>query len=120
MADNAAVARPYAQATFELAQEAGQLGDWSDALHAAATVVSDAQVAELIGAPGTDTAKLVDMIRDISAQAAPGADATAGDLDHYDNGQLGFTRTQLTRGQNRIIAAMRQAMRHIELVTAAT
>ena len=36
MADNAAVARPYAQAVFELAEDAGKLADWSDALHAAA------------------------------------------------------------------------------------
>ena len=35
MAENAAVARPYAQAVFELANAAGQLAQWSDALHAA-------------------------------------------------------------------------------------
>jgi len=75
MAENAAVARPYAQATFETANEAGQLADWSDALHAAAAVVTDAQVAGLIGAPGTDTAKLVGLITDVSSQAAQGADA---------------------------------------------
>ena len=91
MAENAAVARPYAQATFEIAKDAGQLNDWSDALHAAAAVVSDAQVAALIGSPGTDTAKLVSMITEISGQAAQGADgAKLGNLMKLlaENGRL--------------------------------
>ena len=49
MADISAIARPYAQAIFELANEAGQLTQWSDALHAAGTAVSDSQVSSLIG-----------------------------------------------------------------------
>jgi len=72
MAENAAIARPYAQATFELANEAGQLGQWSGALHAAGVVVSDPQVAAIIGAPGTDGDKLVDLIVDIAGKS--GAD----------------------------------------------
>ena len=73
MADNAAIARPYAQAIFELASEGKQLGQWSDALHAAALVVSDERVAALIGAPGTDEAALLKLIGD--AAAPSGADA---------------------------------------------
>jgi F-type H+-transporting ATPase subunit delta len=72
MAENAAIARPYARATFELAKEAGQLGEWSDALHAAGLVVDDPQVVALIGAPGVDSAQLVDLIVDIAAKT--GAD----------------------------------------------
>ena len=75
MAENAAIARPYAQAVFELASESGQLPVWSDALHAAAAVVSDAQVVALIGAPGTDRAKLEALIAEVAGQAAAGADA---------------------------------------------
>jgi F-type H+-transporting ATPase subunit delta len=76
MAENAAVARPYAQAIFDLANEAGQLAAWSDALHAAGAVVSDKQVAGLIGAPGTDGKQLIQLITDIAGKAASGADAT--------------------------------------------
>ena len=76
MAENTAIARPYAQAIFELANESGQLAVWSDALHAAGAVVSDDQVAGLIGAPGTDNTKLVSLITEVASQAASGIDST--------------------------------------------
>jgi len=71
----AAVARPYSQAVFELASAAGQLGTWSDVLHAAAQVVSDPRVAALIDAPAADSNKVVDLIVSIAAKAADGVDA---------------------------------------------
>ena len=74
MAENAAIARPYAHAVFELANEAEQLAVWSAALHAAGTVVSDVQVAGLIGAPGTDSNQLIQLIADIAGKAAAGVD----------------------------------------------
>jgi F-type H+-transporting ATPase subunit delta len=74
MAENAAIARPYARAIFELANEAGQLAAWSDALHTAGAVVDDKRVAGLIGAPGTDGNKLIAMIVDIAGKAASGID----------------------------------------------
>lgn len=76
MAENAAIARPYAQAVFELAQQSGQLAVWSDALHAAGAVVADRQVAGLIGAPGVDSDKLVQLIVDVVLKAADGLDKT--------------------------------------------
>ncbi len=74
MAENTAIARPYAQAVFELANDAGQLAAWSDALHAAGSVVSDEQIAGLIGAPGTDSEQLIQLIVDIAGKAGNGAD----------------------------------------------
>jgi F-type H+-transporting ATPase subunit delta len=71
----AAIARPYSQAVFELASAAGQLGAWSDVLHAAAQVVGDPRVAALIDAPGADSNKLVDLIVGIAAKAADGIDS---------------------------------------------
>jgi len=44
--------------------------------------------------------------------------AAAADLDRYDETTLGFARTELVRGQNRLISALRQACRYIELLTA--
>ena len=75
MAENSAIARPYAQAIFELANESGQLTVWSDALHAAGAVVSDDQIAGLIGAPGTDGDQLIQLIADIAGKSADGLDA---------------------------------------------
>ncbi|WP_309084895.1 M28 family peptidase [Chelativorans sp.] len=42
--------------------------------------------------------------------------AAAADLDRFDETTLGFAKTQLVRGQNRLVSALRQACRHIELV----
>ncbi len=74
MAENAAIARPYAQAAFEVANEANQLTAWSDALHAAGIVVNDPQVAGVIDAPGTDGNQIIELIAGIAGQAAAGAD----------------------------------------------
>ncbi len=42
--------------------------------------------------------------------------ATAAELDQHGD-TLGFAQNQLLRGQNRLVAALRQATRHIALVT---
>jgi hypothetical protein len=43
--------------------------------------------------------------------------AAVKELDyHQNNGTLGFALTQLTRGRSRLISALRQATRHIDLV----
>ncbi len=44
--------------------------------------------------------------------------APAAELDKFDDDTIGFARTQLVRGQNRLVSALRQATRHIGLVTA--
>ena len=44
--------------------------------------------------------------------------ATAEELDDFDDYQIGFARTQLMRGQNRLIAALREAKRRVERATA--
>ena len=42
--------------------------------------------------------------------------AHAAELDKFDDDTIGFAKTQLVRGQNRLISALRQAVRHIQLV----
>lgn len=72
MAEHAAIARPYAAAVFELARDAGQLDQWSNALHAVAEVVADPEIKLRIGAPGIDRAALVGIIYDVTAQTVVG------------------------------------------------
>lgn len=72
--NNGAIARPYAQAIFEIANGSGQLSVWSDVLHTAAATVADPQVAALIGAPGTEGGKLAELIAGVAATAVSGAD----------------------------------------------
>jgi F-type H+-transporting ATPase subunit delta len=56
MAELATIARPYAEAAFEIARDANALGAWSDMLRFAAQIVSDPRVAEALDNPRLDAA----------------------------------------------------------------
>lgn len=51
MAENVTIARPYADAAFELAREADALGPWAEALERLAAIASDLAMQERIGDP---------------------------------------------------------------------
>jgi len=54
MAELATIARPYAEAAFEIARDAQALPAWSDMLRFAATIVGDARVANALDNPRLD------------------------------------------------------------------
>lgn len=59
MADNHTIARPYAEAAFELARESGALDAWSNALAVASQVMADGRVANFLANPSlTDDERL--------------------------------------------------------------
>jgi len=67
MADHdGSVARPYAQAVFELAGAEGRLQAWSDFLQLAAQVVLDPAARRLLSTPGTGAAQLADALAGIA------------------------------------------------------
>jgi len=70
MAENSSIARPYAEAAFALAREAGQLAGWSESLHAAGHAVADEALARMIDVPGTDDTVVVGIIADVCKLAA--------------------------------------------------
>lgn len=51
MAEPATIARPYAEAVFELARESGALSAWADALTLLAAAVSEEKVAQAVDNP---------------------------------------------------------------------
>ena len=62
MSENTTAARPYANAVYDLASEAGALDSWSDALANLAGVVADERVAGMLASPDLgheDKARLV-------------------------------------------------------------
>ena len=65
MAEKITIARPYAQAAFDLAQSAGDLKGWSAMLQLVAMVTEDATLSDLIGNPSIKRDKLVGLIIDI-------------------------------------------------------
>src|SRR5690606_27189157 len=73
MADFGTIARPYARAAFDTAKEANALEAWSQALAAAAAVVSNEDAERVLASPSlTDDAR-VELIAEVGA-AMPGAE----------------------------------------------
>jgi len=87
VAENATVARPYAQAAFESAHGAGQLARWGDVLGALGAAIADPRVAALLGNPHVRRAELIDLLADVGGI---GGDAGQRNFVHLlaDNGRL--------------------------------
>ena len=67
MAEITTIARPYAHAAFEFAQEQNALSEWSDSLAFVAAVVMNESMAELIQNPRLKWGELVQVIIDVCA-----------------------------------------------------
>jgi F-type H+-transporting ATPase subunit delta len=65
MAELATIARPYAEAAFELARDQQALGAWSETLRFAATIVGDARVAAALDNPRLDTGAMESLLLSI-------------------------------------------------------
>jgi len=61
MAEKSTVARPYAQAVFELAQEQGALAPWSDLLAVAAAIEADPTMRRLLASPQVTRQQVADL-----------------------------------------------------------
>ncbi len=62
MAEKSTIARPYAQAAFELAQDKNDLSAWSEMLALGAMIVSDEQLTRLIDNPEVSKDALLEVI----------------------------------------------------------
>lgn len=67
MAEPSTVARPYAEAAFRLADEAGALGRWSEMLAALAMVARDERVRAAVGDPKLSEAQVAGLFISILA-----------------------------------------------------
>jgi len=67
MAELITVARPYAQATFRTALEAGDLARWSDMLQLAAAVAGNPQMSALLSNPKVSSGEKVDLFHSVTA-----------------------------------------------------
>ena len=68
MAETTTIARPYAQAVFALAQEKGELAEWSQMLRFAAVVAADAEMLAMIDSPRVDSSQLASLFNEIGAE----------------------------------------------------
>jgi F-type H+-transporting ATPase subunit delta len=81
------IARPYAEATFERAQETGHVEIWSQALALLSAVASDPQMAKQIANPNVPRERVRDMIIQICGTDLPDEAANLVRL-LADNGRL--------------------------------
>jgi len=66
MAENVTIARPYADAAFELARGAGALGPWSEALDRLAALAADSTMRACISNPKLTANQLVQLVLDVA------------------------------------------------------
>lgn len=87
MAEPSTIARPYAEAVFQLADAQGKLAEWSSVLANLAAIGSDERVRRAIGDPKLPTAKLAGIFLSISpGESLAGAENFIRVL--ADNGRL--------------------------------
>ncbi|MDR1227568.1 MAG: F0F1 ATP synthase subunit delta [Azoarcus sp.] len=68
MAENVTLARPYADAAFELAQGAGALASWSEALDRLAAIAGDAGMQTCIADPGLSADRLAGLVLEVAGK----------------------------------------------------
>ncbi len=68
MAEISTIARPYAEAVFEIAQADGKLKEWSEMLQTIALITADPDMQALIGNTSVDKAKLAELILEIAGK----------------------------------------------------
>ena len=71
MANNASIARPYAKAVFDLAQETNSFKGWSTALANLALISSDESFSALVSDPRVEAKKIADLLIDVSKDTLP-------------------------------------------------
>lgn len=66
--DSTTVARPYAEAAFEVARDSNALQPWSDALEKLAAITADPQVASQIGNPNLSEKALLELVFGVAGE----------------------------------------------------
>jgi len=61
MAELSTIARPYAEAVFELAKETGDFSQWSDILNFLQAIIENPQMSEVVDNPQVDKTTLTDL-----------------------------------------------------------
>ena len=95
MADNNTVARPYAPAAFEVAQENNALAELSASLSAAKVLLEDGQVVEFLAAPSLTDEERLEFLQGLFAKAVGEGSVFAGADKHGTN----FLRLLLENGR---------------------
>ena len=85
MADNNTVARPYAEAAFQVAQENDTLAEWSESLVAARALLGDGQIADFMSRPKLTDEERLKFLHGLFAEAVGEGSVFAGGSKHGTN-----------------------------------
>ena len=85
MADNNTIARPYARAAFEVAQENNALAELSESLGAARELMADGQVAAFLTRPKLSDDDRLSFLQGLFEKAVGKGSVFAGGSDHGTN-----------------------------------
>lgn len=101
MAEPTTIARPYAEAVFKLAQQGGQLEQWSQTLAKLASIAAHPDMAGLIADPKLTDRQRVDTVLGVLGSGRPGSDRP-GEVDSFvqllaENNRLGLLPEIQTR-----------------------
>ena len=99
MADNNTIARPYAEAVFELARGANALDAWSEALRIAAALLEDGQVVSFLGNPSLTEQKRLEFLTGLLQRAAGDSSVLAG----ADRQGANFLKLVLENGREAVL-----------------
>jgi F-type H+-transporting ATPase subunit delta len=112
MAESNTIARPYAEAVFELSREAGTLEAWSGALGLASDLMADGQVAEFLANPSLSDGERLEFVTGLLSSAGP-----AGLLDGGDRHGTNFLKLLI---ENDRIDVLPEIGAHFETLKAET
>ena len=85
MADNNTVARPYAQAAFEVAQESNAMAEFSASFAAAKDLLSDGEVVVFLGRPSLGDEQRLEFLQGLFVAAVGEGSTFAGGSKHGTN-----------------------------------
>ena len=111
MADNNTVARPYAKAAFEVAQENNALAELAESFAAAKALLEDGQVAAFMATPTLSDAERLTFLQGLFAKAVGEGSVFAGGSDHGTN----FLKLLL---ENRRVPVLPEIADHFEALKA--
>ena len=111
MADNNTVARPYAQAAFEVAQESNALAELSESFAAAKALMEDGQVAAFLAIPALTDEERLTFLQGLFGEAVGENSVFAGGSLHGTN----FLKLLLENGR---VAVLPEIAEHFEALKA--